>query len=297
MASEHQLAFYRNLTAAKILDSLISSFHKDIAQAGQVGPNADLEPRIRLLNKACQVKDVFCLALHQLYCLWSTDRKSQVRKILGPGEDCYIAPPMDILGHWLGSNKDIDVEWFSTRPVSLSDPRAPRLYRQVAANVGSFLAKMVSHWTQLVGECVTRGYPPLVGELVEQIGLVSPVLQHMMFQTVSRNMKICDNLQRNFSEVFDTDQRGYIYYISQKAKPEEVGNPDQNIRQMYNDILSKYPNGQIPVSLKLRHTSNSINTKPRHSTDNEWAVSKRDPGKYYDPVRDACDAVEPSSRR
>ncbi|KAH8798375.1 hypothetical protein F5884DRAFT_758826 [Xylogone sp. PMI_703] len=296
MASEHQLAFYRNLTVAEILDSLISSFHKDIAQAGRVGPNADFEPRIRLLNKACQVKDVFCLVLHQLYCLWSMDQK-QVQRILGRSKDYYIAPAMDILGHWLGSNKDIDVKWFSTMPFSLSDPRASGLYRQVAANVGSFLAKMVSHWTQLVGECITRGYPPLVGELVEQIGLVSPVLQHMMFQTVSRNMKICDSMQRNFSEVFDTDQRGYIDYISQGAKPEEIRNSDQNIRQMYNDILSKYPNGQIPVSLKLRHTSNSINTKPRHSTDNGWAVRKREPGEYYDPVRDACDAVEPSSRR
>ncbi|KAH8800619.1 hypothetical protein F5884DRAFT_837912 [Xylogone sp. PMI_703] len=267
MASEYQLAFYRNITAAHILDSSISSCRRAIEEYKKlVGPNSYSENRIRFLETACTKKDV--------------------RNYLAPRRDVDLASAIHVVGYWLGSNEGVNVKWVSSLPVSLDDPHFSGLYRQVVENVGLFLTEIISHWTQLAQECNMRGYPPLMSELVERICLVSPVLQHMMFNTLCTNMKVCDDMKADFRCIFDRDQSAYTKYVSRKAIPAEISNWNRSIREEYNVILLKYLNGQMPTSRKQGYNFNNKNIEPSHSMNNEPSIRKKESGTIYDVIKD-----------
>ncbi|KUJ18034.1 uncharacterized protein LY89DRAFT_732729 [Mollisia scopiformis] len=179
---------------------------------GYMNLNTGLErPRFQLLTDACNREDAFYVALHQVFCCWDVDR-NQVVSIIGYPNAQALQVAFRILGQLIRENDALapnHKKWFSEFPSPLrhllqsSDP-----YRRTVTEVGTFLSRLASDWGALSNECSTRGYPPLVDELVQRMGLLSPILQGVVFTASRRNLGIRDEeIGTQMEDMFKRDQR------------------------------------------------------------------------------------------
>ncbi|KAH8808058.1 hypothetical protein F5884DRAFT_790909 [Xylogone sp. PMI_703] len=204
--------------------------------------NTDYErPRIHLLKEACHNGDPFYIALHQIFCCWSIDVQI-IQLIPGLQEHGNLAFAFETIGHWLRRNDGIaphHLRWFADFPnplINLVTRSAP--YRDVVADVGLFLKRMVSDWPRFFQQCRARGFPPLVDEMVKVIALPSPMLRRILFIASRRNMQIFDGpLGEAVDQIFTLDQHGYQQLMSQPVSPTVINDRNQRIIMQYVAIL------------------------------------------------------------
>ncbi|PQE21051.1 miz sp-ring zinc finger protein [Rutstroemia sp. NJR-2017a WRK4] len=173
--------------------------------------NSALEkPRFNLLENACNSEDAFYIALHQLFCAWDTNR-GEVISIPGLPDQNTLATAFRILGQLIRDNDGLapsHLKWFAAFPNPLAELMAnSEPYRRTIHEVGIFLRKLVVDWTNLSKACTSRGYPPLVDELVSRLGLLSPTLQNIVFTATRRNLGIVDDEFGNRMEKIFTQDR------------------------------------------------------------------------------------------
>ncbi len=182
---------------------------------GRENLNSGLErPRFQLLIDACRSEDSFYVALHQLVCVWDMmpSEISQIGRAF-PNKT-QLTSAFDILGQLIGDNKQLAVthnRWFSRFPSPLPDLlRTSSPYCAVVADVGVFLTKLASDWNILSNDCNTRKFPPLVDELVDRLGLLSPIMQGVVFTASRRNIGISDGeFATRMEELFRQDQKDH----------------------------------------------------------------------------------------
>ena len=176
--------------------------------------NAGLEkPRFQLLIEACNSEDAFYVALHQVFCVWDFDQ-IEVASIQGFPEPHVLVMAFRILGQLIRDNEQLapaHKKWFAGFPSPLSHlMQTSEPYRNVMANVGIFLGKLAAEWVPLSADCSKRRYPPLVDELVNRMGLLSPILQGVVFTAARRTMGISDGEAGTRAEtLFRRDQRDH----------------------------------------------------------------------------------------
>lgn len=219
--------------------------------------NADFErPRILLLREACATGDVFYVALHQIFCLWSLD-PSGVLAIPGLREHNDLTFAFETIGHWLRRNDGLSLHhlrWLSNFPSPLYDLLSKsEPYRDLVADVGLFLSRLTSSWISFFQRCKRRGYPPLVEEMVIYLGLPSPVLRRIIFIATRRNMQITDGPRgQAVDQIFAQDQQSHEQLISQPASPAMILETQERTRSIgvqYRSILTEAsPPGQRRTS-------------------------------------------------
>ncbi|KAN0112894.1 hypothetical protein V8E51_005845 [Hyaloscypha variabilis] len=181
---------------------------------GRMNLNAGLEkPRFQLLIEACNSEDAFYVALHQVFCVWDFDQ-NEVASIQGFPDGNILRQAFKILGQLIRDNEQLapnHKKWFAGFPSTLSHlMNTSEPYRLVMAEVGIFLRKLAAEWIPLSMECTKRGYPPLVDELVNRMGLLSPILQGVVFTATRRTMGISDGETGTKAEdLFRRDQRDH----------------------------------------------------------------------------------------
>ncbi|KAM3073315.1 hypothetical protein ACMFMG_009025 [Clarireedia jacksonii] len=181
--------------------------------------NSALEkPRFSLLESACNSEDAFYVALHQLFCAWDTNR-GEVTRIPGLPEPVILGTAFRILGQLIRDNDGLapsHLKWFAVFPSPLAELMAnSEPYKRTIHEVGIFLRKLVADWTALTKACTSRGYPPLVDELIGRLGLLSPTLQNIVFTATRRNLGIVDDEFGNRMEkIFTQDRDGYRDLVS-----------------------------------------------------------------------------------
>jgi hypothetical protein len=181
---------------------------------GRMNLNAGLEkPRFQLLIEACNSEDAFYVALHQVFCVWDFDQ-NEVATIRGFPDRTVLRSAFKVLGQLIRDNEQLapnHKKWFAGFPSPLSHlMNNSEPYRLVMANVGIFLDKLAAEWIPLSMECTKRGYPPLVDELVNRMGLLSPILQGVVFTATRRTMGISDGETGQRAEsLFRRDQRDH----------------------------------------------------------------------------------------
>ncbi|KFZ17393.1 hypothetical protein V502_04618 [Pseudogymnoascus sp. VKM F-4520 (FW-2644)] len=166
--------------------------------------------RFRMLHEACRNDDYFYLALHQMFCLWSLDPDLTARLTMPQG-GTILKASFAVIGQLIMHNNtisEVHTKFFATFPNHLSELmyRSDQ-YSLTVNNVSIFLARLSLEWPKYIPECTRRGYPPLVDELVNRFGLLSPILQHIIFTATRRNIGIPDDeYSSQMEQLFCRDQ-------------------------------------------------------------------------------------------
>jgi len=148
--------------------------------------------RLRLLKDALHSADWFYIVLSQLYC-----QQSVAPMYLPPTAQALGPAPYDVLDSLLCPNKNLEPEllaWLANFPGTISSicfSPAAEPYKQWVQRVISFLGELPTRWRSLLADSERLKAPPLVRDLVEQLGLQSPVLQTAAFRVIVRQIWGC----------------------------------------------------------------------------------------------------------
>ncbi|KAH6668318.1 hypothetical protein B0J14DRAFT_159419 [Halenospora varia] len=156
--------------------------------------NTDLDkPRFQLVFYACCNEDLFCVALHQLFCIWDQSNHTQITKLPGLPDQSILLPAFTILGQLILGNQGPAPNhklWFAQFPGPLEGlMRSSKHYQESIKEVGLFLGKLSTDWGSFSKKCTARRYAPRINEIEEQLELPSLLLQRVVFQAFCRKMK------------------------------------------------------------------------------------------------------------
>ncbi|TVY41126.1 Zinc finger MIZ domain-containing protein [Lachnellula occidentalis] len=208
----------RQRTQPPVMPSLkprVALIHNQIVAAGGMDHLSTLErPRFQLLEDACRSEDSFYVALHQIFCIWDLPDPTQVTGIRGFPNTSTLLLAFKIVGQLIRENEGLashHKKWFATFPTPLPDLiKSSEPYRRTVRNVGVFLGRLASDWALLSSECAARLYPPLVDELVKRLGLLSPILQGVVFTAARRNLGVTDDpVGRRMEDLFKKDRQDH----------------------------------------------------------------------------------------
>ncbi|TGO81268.1 hypothetical protein BPOR_1238g00010 [Botrytis porri] len=231
---------------------------------GMASLNSALEkPRFSLMETACKFDDAHYVATHQLFCVWDTSRKD-ITGITELPDSVTLTHAFRILGQLIRDNEGMapnHLRWFANFPSPFADlMKNSEPYRCIVREVGTFLLKLVSNWSELTRMCTSRGHPPLVDELINELGLLSPTLQNIVFTATRRNLNIVDDEYGNEMErVFEQDRAGHRELAARynTSRPPS----EREIQERTKAIVQKY----MMLSLKARQKM-MTNIAPQPST-------------------------------
>ncbi|KAI7575014.1 hypothetical protein KC346_g20050, partial [Hortaea werneckii] len=157
----------------------------------QDGPEAHTGVgRLLLLREAILKNDWFYIVLHQLYCLHTLPPDSLPQSARLIEQDAFNR--LDAL---LCANTMLQLpllQWFSRFPApmttiaTIAGGEGQRAYEYHGGSVVAFIKALQRSWDSIIAESHRRLAPPLVHDMIEQLTLLSPVLQTTMFRAVAR---------------------------------------------------------------------------------------------------------------
>ncbi|RDW81960.1 hypothetical protein BP6252_03072 [Coleophoma cylindrospora] len=187
-----------------------------------------LNVRFEVLTRACKDEDVFYVALHQVYCLWSL-RRDVLSNITSLASPEVLRDAFGILSTILGNNDAFPMyylQWFAEFPNQLEVSKTSTGYAQALSYVGNFLNSLVANFPTLQAEVRRRGYPPIVMEMVEMLDLRSTLLQSFIFRLLKRDLGFSDHdIGAQVEAIFHEDQNAW-YTFSERANTSTA--PTQN---------------------------------------------------------------------
>ncbi|KAI1764452.1 hypothetical protein GGR53DRAFT_493627, partial [Hypoxylon sp. FL1150] len=204
-----QLQFLQSLGAARNLR----------ANVQRVGGEQNLEesverPRYNLLAEACDVGDLFFVALHQLFCAW-TANPVDIHQLCNAGVQPVLDNAFGIMGTHLKTNSKIrpqHLQWFATFPAPLKNLQVNPIYGAVVKEVFDFLMRVSSSWQIIHQNHMNGRFPLLMGELLNNLALFSPILQTIMFRASRRSLGIPDGPHAmEMEKLFRADQRKHMH--------------------------------------------------------------------------------------
>ncbi|KAI4102359.1 MAG: hypothetical protein L6R37_004439 [Teloschistes peruensis] len=171
-----------------------------LARNGTSIPGVELN-RLKTLQSACAQNDHFYILLHQIHCV-----NLRTPELLGKLDSVHFGPEhyqglliMDVSS--TPSMSDASKDWFAKFPLPFESMlRDFRLYREVVEEIKTCLARLTCNWGPYVGRCKHRGFPPVVDELVERLGIRSPNLQRIAFRATCGHMWDSDSLDSLYEE-------------------------------------------------------------------------------------------------
>ena len=182
----------------------------------EIGGDTALEehverPRFSLLMRACRDRDVFFVALHQLFCSWTLSQAS-VHALCDEKihDTSLIDNAFGIMGTILKANSKLRgpvLRYFSNFPMPLSTSQLDRFYAQAINQVLDFLVHVARKWSIVNHDHLLKGYPLLMSELINTFHLHSPTLQLIVFRASRRTLGVPDQpIGARLDELFRADQ-------------------------------------------------------------------------------------------
>lgn len=148
--------------------------------------------RLNLLQRAFIQHDHMYLLLHQIYCMDLTLPvfSKQLGEVGFQNEHINgLAMLVPLLLPNLQCMAPDSVHWLAHFPTSFSLMLGEyQIYREALESVKTCLASLSHGWLNYRECCNKRAYPPLVGELVDVLGIESPVLQSVVFRAILKDM-------------------------------------------------------------------------------------------------------------
>jgi hypothetical protein len=274
----------------------IATIQAHIAAAGgNNNLNNGLErPRFQLLMDACDCQDIFYVVLHQIFCVWDYDQE-QIINIRGlPARD-ILSTAFSILGQLIRHNEGMatnHLRWFSRFPSPLDFLWATsEAYQHVVADVGLFLTKLASQWASFSRQCHSRRYPPLVDELVNGLGILSPILQGVVFTATRRNLGFSDDqFGQGAGKIFNEDKRGYQelsarYYTQQPPAQEEILQRNQELASRYYALTNQQPHRGTQSRVASKVVTSPLSRPPMLANNVHSSTTFLNPEGRQVPVR------------
>ncbi|KAL2814532.1 hypothetical protein BDW59DRAFT_154328 [Aspergillus cavernicola] len=222
--------FHPNLCALAVDDAYFANAKKRLERFVH-DPGSSLlisetveAPRFQLLLYACTEHDFMYLVLHQVYCL-SSFTPSEFNQL--PGITPKHIQGLDVVRHLLVDNVRVSGA-FLARCANFPDPISELLkkpaYQHALNQVWHTLTVFVDHWHAFEDQVRSRGYPPLVDDIVSSLNITSPVLQFNIFLCLCRRIpgaKFEGKLQEIFIRDLETFKRRYVRPISEEQRQNE----------------------------------------------------------------------------
>ncbi|KAJ5735475.1 uncharacterized protein N7483_000600 [Penicillium malachiteum] len=233
------------------------------------------EPRICLLEDACNHQDLLYLVLHQLYCRHSLGFNilTEIPELNTP--DCVKG--LNTVESLLENNKFLHREMllrFARTPLNATEMKSCLWYKSMIDELVKCLPLLGNRFldvnTPIYQKVSNRGFPPLVQEIRQEFQIQSPVFMTVIFASMCRNLYgSCNNaseiqvkLNHLFKRDLDLDQRGMpkesLYQlIDEYRKIPMQGGPGQIPLPSTLTVPSQIP--QSPQLRQLTHAmSNSL---------------------------------------
>jgi hypothetical protein len=185
--------------------------------------NAIDQGRRTLVQEAIEKEDFFYLVLSQVFCLHTCRPELMPKQLERVHPSSWV-----FLEQLLCSNQALSplvVQWFSEFPAPVHIIFASgesRFYMNQLVVVESFLQELPRRWDHIVNVTKKRLAPPLTQEMVEELYLISPVVQTTAFRALARSFwRGEDNPGLHYLEsLHKTDQHTYTFQQWRRTKPE-----------------------------------------------------------------------------
>ncbi|KAI7085489.1 hypothetical protein KC356_g5828 [Hortaea werneckii] len=178
-------AFFSRDQLLTMIDEQLQVYEKQEGSEAHTGVG-----RLFLLREAVLKNDWFYIVLHQLYCLHTL-----IPELLPHSAKLIEQDAFDRLDALLCANTMLQVplvNWFSRFPApmttiaTIAGGEGQRAYEYHGRSVVAFLKALRRSWESIIAESHRRLAPPLVHDMIDQLTLLSPVLQTTMFRAVAR---------------------------------------------------------------------------------------------------------------
>ncbi|KAF4630616.1 hypothetical protein G7Y89_g7523 [Cudoniella acicularis] len=240
--------------------------------------NALERPRFQLLADACRTEDAFYVALHQIFCVWDLPDPSQITGIPDFPSSKTLLIAFKIIGQLIRENEGLapnHKKWFARFPSPLADlMKTSEPYRRTVREVGIFLSKLATDWLTFSQNCTARQYPPLVDELVQRMGLLSPILQGVVFTAMRRNLGITDEpVGHKMEDVFKRDRKDHQtlanrYNTARPPTDKEIKERNQILANEYLLLRNQHFQARRPSGSTAGNPLNRLPTPVAPSTSN-----------------------------
>ncbi|KAI0108161.1 hypothetical protein F4814DRAFT_451441 [Daldinia grandis] len=202
-------------------------------------------PRYQLLLDSSESGDLFFIVLHQVFCIWSRNR-AQARDICrsyarDPGE---IDKGFSNLEMILKSNTKLNpdhINFLAEFPAPLDELLGKARYKATLGRVLNFLRRIALNWHRVLADHRANGYPFLLGELLDEFLLYSPIIQGIMFRASRRSIGAGDGpIAKRMEMLFKSDQDYHLNYPNDfaiKPQPLRYQAHNQSLITAYMSIL------------------------------------------------------------
>lgn len=232
----------------KNLESVVSKYSRNST------PESLEPPRLRLLRDACHSRDLLYLALHQVYC-FSTFAPHEFASL--PGFSGKPTLGLSVLEQLLVDNSRLSSEFlkwcvhFPNAPhIMMKSPRYRAALKQVPQCLGFFH----DHWASYDINVRTRGYPPLIDELVVRFGVTSSVILSIIFLAMCRRL-YGNRHEMKLRQLFLQNKQNYDrrFARGQSILPEQMQRENERLIHAYlalNPLRVNSPQA-VPVASSL----------------------------------------------
>jgi hypothetical protein len=171
-----------------------------------------------LLKQACADNDIFFLALHQLFCVWTNNNHEAHLHFKQPGvvvNNGFIAVERVLVQNAMCAPRHLT--WLAAFPAPLHSLDETGPYIHVLSCVGDFLEQAALRQARLMQAAKLRGYPHLMDELLCILRCRSTTMQHVLYTSSQRILGVEDSeISHKMDELFRADQasvlaRGYYH--------------------------------------------------------------------------------------
>ncbi|KAI1465911.1 uncharacterized protein F4812DRAFT_88213 [Daldinia caldariorum] len=209
-------------------------------------------PRYQLLLESFESGDLFFVVLHQIFCIWSRNRMQAHELCKNKGRnpeemDKGFGNLETVLKSNIKLNPD-HIIFLSEFPVALNKLLGNAQYQTALGEVLEFLRRMALNWHRVLTDHRMKGYPFLLGELLDEFSLHSPILQGIMFRASRRSMGGGDGPAAKRMEIlFKSDQdyhRNNPHDFFTKPRPIRYSAHIEYLISTYRSILGSEHNWQ-----------------------------------------------------
>ncbi|KAI1653327.1 hypothetical protein F4813DRAFT_258759 [Daldinia decipiens] len=234
------LQFLAECRAVTVLNNRLQS----IGGVQSLDPAVE-RPRYQLLLESSESGDLFFIVLHQVFCIWSRNRV-QARDICksyarDPGEMDKGFSSLEMI---LKSNTKLNpdhINFLAEFPAPLDESLGKTGYKATLGQVLNFLHRIALNWHRVLTDHRAKGYPFLLGELLDEFLLHSPILQGIMFRASRRSIGAGDGPTAERMEMlFKSDQDYHLNYpddFAMKPQPLRYQAHNESLITAYMSIL------------------------------------------------------------
>ncbi|KAE8351451.1 hypothetical protein BDV28DRAFT_137056 [Aspergillus coremiiformis] len=231
---------------------ILQDFKTQLRQKNRLG-NIE-HPRAELLTQACVDRDPLFLAIHQVYCLHSL---APQKFFLLPGYTKLQARGLDVVRRLLADNSRVSREflrWSAQFPDPLVGSVQKPPCRQAVDQAGQCLAFLAERWPEYVQQVRSRGFPPLVSELVKTFGITSEALAYTIFLSACRTLSGSKS-EQHLKTVWQLDLRLYHRRCTtpRPVSNEQIHEETQKVVQTYHSVSATADAQRPAPSPRLSH--------------------------------------------